>query len=232
MILIERRVFSRFSRFSIGLKGAIKLKIFNCCKRAKFQLSVANQICPTVFLLMKSRISASVSATQSVARSVNAIIKRQDVPHQKARVERQLKYLRRLSYWGYVCLFVNTVYLSYRAKCALDARFRLSLLDSIIAGAFLSLELSFARKSLYITYASKHDTSIKPSSKLSWLYRSRIMFEKAKNETYFSLGGRRGSHSGHPDNLLRRKSRCGFGYRPSGMYAGLSVRKVPSYSSR
>ncbi|CAD6591308.1 MAG: hypothetical protein ASARMPREDX12_005071 [Alectoria sarmentosa] len=89
-------------------------------------------------------MSASVSANPSVARSVHAIIERPDVPHQKAQVERHLQYLRRLSYWGFVCLFVNTVYLSYRAKCALDARASLSLSDSVTAGVFLTLELSFA----------------------------------------------------------------------------------------
>lgn len=88
-------------------------------------------------------MALSVSSP-TVTKSTDVTIERLEDSHQKIRVQRQLKRLRRLSYSGAICLIVNTAYFAYRVKCCLDSRFHLSLSDAIITWTFLALELSLA----------------------------------------------------------------------------------------
>ena len=83
-------------------------------------------------------------SSQIVTKPTDVTIERLEDSHQKFRVQRQLKRLRRLSYSGAVCLIVNVAYLVYRVKCCLDSRFHLSSSDAMIAWTFLALECSLA----------------------------------------------------------------------------------------
>ena len=91
----------------------------------------------------------SVRPTREDAQSMHYAIEPLDDHDQKLRREHQLHCLRRLSYWGYVCLFIDTVYFAYRVKCSIDGRFNLSWLELTIAWCFLGLELSLECKSTF-----------------------------------------------------------------------------------
>lgn len=111
----------------------------------KDRLSIYKSNVSTVSSLTNPTMAVSVSS-QIVTKSTDVTIEPLEDTHQKTRVQRQLKRLRRLSYSGAVCLIVNTAYFAYRIKCSLDSRFHLSSSDAMIAWTFLALELSLACK--------------------------------------------------------------------------------------
>ena len=97
----------------------------------------------------------SVRPTREDAQSMHFTIEPLDDHEQKTRMEHQLHRLRRISYWGYVCLFIDTVYFAYRVKCSIDGGFNVSWLELTIAWCFLGLELSLECKSKFGAISGK-----------------------------------------------------------------------------